>query len=505
MVRHYPPTPGFRPLALLLGTLIGLQALGNAYSEEPFPYVAYVVHADSYVRSGPGQRYYPTQQLPQGFATEVHRHDGDGWCAIRPPEGSISWVAAHEVRLVEPNVAEVITDRAVTRVGSALSPTRSAVQVLLKKGERVSVAPGNASDDPSWLRIIPPAGEFRWIAAKDLGRQAPLEVTPPASHNNVWSRSKSFEAPALTTAQTTAAAAPNAFNHLLQSTGQVSATNSMASMPTVTYDAGRVDIVAGSPADLQLAQFQGQSPESKPSVQEDTASARTPAESTSPRIRLGGLSGTATINQQEIPEWVKEIELRLSQMVAEPPSEWNFDQIRMEANSMLLQTESSPVRTQLRDLLDRIARFQKIRDGYGNVTQGTETTEEEFPVPTLGAPVDPMADLVNNVRERVREDFSKFENQTDTKTRSEALEKPLYDAVGLLKPVVSRRKNAPQYALVDSKGDVVSFITPTPDLNLNAYIGRRIGVNGTRGFMTEYRRAHVTAGRVTPVDATLRR
>ena len=55
------------------------------------------------------------------------------------------------------------------------------------------------------------------------------------------------------------------------------------------------------------------------------------------------------------------------------------------------------------------------------------------------------------------------------------------------------------------KGDVVSFVTPTPDLNLKPYVGRRIGVNGTRGFMTEFRRAHVTAGRVTPIDAPLRR
>jgi len=84
-------------------------------------------------------------------------------------------------------------------------------------------------------------------------------------------------------------------------------------------------------------------------------------------------------------------------------------------------------------------------------------------------------------------------------------DRPLYDAVGLLKPVASKRANAPQYALVDDKGEVVSFVTPTPDLNLKPYLGRRIGVHGKRGFMSEYRRAHVTAERVSPIAERVRR
>jgi hypothetical protein len=34
-------------------------------------------------------------------------------------------------------------------------------------------------------------------------------------------------------------------------------------------------------------------------------------------------------------------------------------------------------------------------------------------------------------------------------------------------------------------------------VNLQSYVGQRIGVLGNRGFMPEYRRAHVTASRVT--------
>jgi hypothetical protein len=75
-----------------------------------------------------------------------------------------------------------------------------------------------------------------------------------------------------------------------------------------------------------------------------------------------------------------------------------------------------------------------------------------------------------------------------------------YDAVGVLRPVVSRRPGAPQFALVNAQGQVVTFVTPAPDVNLQPYVGQRIGVTGSRGYIPEFRRAHVTAGRVSPVN-----
>jgi hypothetical protein len=49
----------------------------------------------------------------------------------------------------------------------------------------------------------------------------------------------------------------------------------------------------------------------------------------------------------------------------------------------------------------------------------------------------------------------------------------------------------------------VTFVTSSPDVNLQSYVGKRIGVRGSRGFMPEYRRAHVTASRVTPLEQTM--
>jgi hypothetical protein len=52
---------------------------------------------------------------------------------------------------------------------------------------------------------------------------------------------------------------------------------------------------------------------------------------------------------------------------------------------------------------------------------------------------------------------------------------------------------------------VISFVTPSPDVNLQPYLGHRVGITGNRGFIPEFNRAHVTAGRVTPLTQGLLR
>jgi hypothetical protein len=112
------------------------------------------------------------------------------------------------------------------------------------------------------------------------------------------------------------------------------------------------------------------------------------------------------------------------------------------------------------------------------------------------------------VRARVRSDLGLDDGITPTPggatgNAQQAATEALYDAVGTLKPVVSRRQQAPRFALVDDHGDVVTFVTANADVNLQPYVGKRIGVRGSRGFMPEYRRAHVTATRITPLEEKL--
>ncbi len=170
--------------------LLSLTAVGPITASE-FPYTAEVTAEDVYIRSGPGANYYPTAKLQRGDQVEIYRQDPGGWCAIRPPRNSFSWVAAQKLTSVEDGLAAATEDRVEVRVGSSLSDIREVIQVRLERRERVEVLAAPDPDDRSgsgWYKIAPPAGEFRWISVKFLQRVRHTEANFAASDGNRDSR-----------------------------------------------------------------------------------------------------------------------------------------------------------------------------------------------------------------------------------------------------------------------------------------------------------------------------
>jgi hypothetical protein len=143
------------------------------FGEQSFPYKAFIAADEVYVRSGPGQNYYPTDKLAKGQEVEVYRHDPGGWCAIRPVEGSFSWISSQHAKIEEGNLAVMTDNNVSARVGSKFSDIRDSVQIRLHKGEVVEVLDtkkigSGTSPSQTWYKIAPPAGEFRWVSLKYL-------------------------------------------------------------------------------------------------------------------------------------------------------------------------------------------------------------------------------------------------------------------------------------------------------------------------------------------------
>ena len=178
-------------------------AVGAEEATERFPLSVRVTADHTYLRAGPSDDFYPTARLLRDDTVEVWAIDPAGYCAVRPVQWSFSWLRAADLDdeaalddaapdktreqaaadSRESFVGVVITDGAVSRVGSQLNDLRHVAQVRLEAGERVRVLEmvriPSGRHAGLWARIEPPAGEYRWVRAADIDLPPKLAPPPP--------------------------------------------------------------------------------------------------------------------------------------------------------------------------------------------------------------------------------------------------------------------------------------------------------------------------------------
>lgn len=163
----------------LLATVLALSWTLSAVADDGatrFPYSAFVAGETAAVRSGPGEQYYPVMNLAQGNAVEVWRHDPGGWCAVRPPEGSFSWISGDFVETNDVRRGVIVGHQVNVRVGTQFSELRDVVQMQLNAGDAVDILDARllslGERMTTWYKIAPPAGEFRWLHESQLTSDA---------------------------------------------------------------------------------------------------------------------------------------------------------------------------------------------------------------------------------------------------------------------------------------------------------------------------------------------
>ncbi len=155
---------------LLLMTLGLFTVVPCARAQSPYPAELTVTAPEVEVRSGPTLAYYPTNTLRYNDRVVVLRESEQekGWLAIKPPQGSFSWINQKYIKQTDPRTGIVILDGAMLRPGSSVSnkaPDVESCKVPVGSIVTIIGPSKTASDGVIWLPINPWPTEVRYIDA----------------------------------------------------------------------------------------------------------------------------------------------------------------------------------------------------------------------------------------------------------------------------------------------------------------------------------------------------
>ena len=527
---------------VLLGLFVALFVTFEMSIAEPtLPYRAFAATPDIEVRSGAGEEYYVTGTISENAEVEVHQHLAGGWLAIRPPEGSFSWVFGRHVELIDPARGRINKDNAPSRIGSYHHHKRQVIQVRLHKNEQIFIVGQEEQNGQLWYQVAPPSGEFRYVRARDLKTGTATSKAPVAglkqqaaenkeagwiariSHDHLLDKpssaeGKNTERPPTLAVSDRSSASPTAGTTPLQSdflppiVGAGEEVPPLSNPPvtgaqTLPQSAhNRVEPV-GSTTPPQPPTGETPLPNrTNPEQDQSTSPAENASMGQSPATAANGPPTAAREFDPEFTRQLVNLDLQLSQAVVQQRDSWQLDDLKRQTKTLLNRAMTVSERDAAGHVLHKINRFVEIQQRGRQAPPGTNPLVPQYgqtaplSVAVAARTPQPIAAHLPTVG------LPDISGTPPRRPPSSRKRRSRYVAEGLLRPVVSGRPNAPQYALVDGTGKVISFVKSTPDVDLKPFLGQRVGVVGRQAYLPELRQTLVTAGRVTPLDdASFRR
>lgn len=186
-----------------------------------------------------------------------------------------------------------------------------------------------------------------------------------------------------------------------------------------------------------------------------------------------------------------ELELAISQECLKPADQWQFKPLKAQAKRLIEEGDSPLARGKARLLAEKVEEFDAL---YERILAAKDS-ESTMPKPVGVSYLDDKK-------------FGQIGQSNDPAAKfvSEGLD-PRYDGRGWLMPVITRasaQRNSNQYtppfALTDSQGNVLQFVSPAPGLNLRRYGRMQVGIYGQISPLNQFTKPHLTAHRVIVLD-----
>lgn len=481
-VRHTQSTFLAFVLAVLAVLVPGI-ASSLASAAGRFPYTAQVATPQAQFRSGPGESFYATSDANEGDLVEVYHEDGD-WSAVRPPRGSHSWVSAKLLKLPatlhfqagvdleSPVPVEVGVANAPAYIGSAVTGDRDAVAVRLDAGERVYVLSAEPTEGQTWIKIAPPSGEFRWIETKHLKPKAADSVAQQA-----------------------------------------------AIVPPADASADTAPVTDAAHTDDEATLAAAEEPDAEAATNESADAKPSGASTAKPSVKPSAKAATGPSHPAR-GFWtqLQALEMELSMTVASEPKGWRFDDIRRDAQNLYDGAKSDEEYDAARYLLAKLAQFESVRrertDLDDRIARRQASQATAAPTPATAAvaaanPARPRTSLAGTPpRATANANATAAPGASPPAAGTQApaaVDDSRYDAAGRLVAIPTRRAGAPSYAIVDERNNVRQYVSPAPNVNLQPYVGRTVGITGVAGPSPDSTRGHVMAKRIDVLDAPVRR
>ncbi len=210
---------------------------------------------------------------------------------------------------------------------------------------------------------------------------------------------------------------------------------------------------------------------------------------------------------------VYQLQQRLSEMVTRPMQQWNFGELKEKVQYYISNGSSPTERGQARLLLERIGEFERhaMKSGYSLSSLNSGTAMGGPPVSSVPAlSANPVG--IGSFSAGSANGGSFVSNPTSPTTTpvvtasfaapatgsgSDTMAAKNFDATGWLVPVHAAQPGQPTHALTSDSGQIIAYVTALPGMNLDRFVNQAVGIHGLRGYLNEFRAAHIEAQNVT--------
>ena len=194
-------------------------------------------------------------------------------------------------------------------------------------------------------------------------------------------------------------------------------------------------------------------------------------------------------------------------MIRQEPPTWDLDSLETLYKELDEDIGVASMTSTIALRLDAVKRYRGIQKNYLEFSQlsadtrqrdaqlmGIQTQAGAGQQPVVGpnsAPQTAMATTPPTMQQPPAERPAQTQAQTSA---------PAFDGAGIVQKMAKTFPGGPQFVLIAPDGRMLSFLTPSPGVDLNRHIGRSMGIIGQRVHRNDWNADTITVQSLQPVQ-----